>query len=137
MPGCVVLVGRRDEILFHRAYGAKSVLPDRVAMSPDTVFDLASLTKAVATTSSLMVLVERGKVDLDATAAKYVPELKKLPPFTVRQLLLHTSGLPAATPMSDFTPDRTHVVQRIAEIKFKRVPGEQFVYSDVGFVVLE
>lgn len=137
MPGCVVLVGRRDEILFHRAYGAKAVLPERVAMSTDTVFDLASLTKAVATTSSMMVLVDRGKIDLDATAAKYVPELKRLPPFTVRQLLLHTSGLPAATPMSDWSLDRAHVVRRISEISLKRQPGEQFVYSDVGFVVLE
>lgn len=137
MPGCVVLVGRRDEILLHRAYGAKAVRPDRLAMATDTVFDLASLTKAVATTSSLMVLVDRGKVDLDAPAAKYVPELKRLPAFTVRQLLLHTSGLPAATPMGDWTTDRAHVVKRISELTLERQPGEQFVYSDVGFVVLE
>lgn len=137
MPGCVVIVGRHDEILLRRAYGAMSVLPERVAMQPDTVFDLASLTKPLATAASIMVLVDRGKVDLDAQAAKYVPELAPLPRFTVRQLLLHTSGLPAATPMSDWSSDRAHVVRRIAAGKLRAKPGERFIYSDVGYVVLQ
>ncbi len=137
MPGCVVVVGRHDEVLFRRAYGAQAVQPERIAMQLDTVFDLASLTKAVATSTSVAVLVDRGKIDLDAPAAKYVPELKKLPAFTVRQLLLHTSGLPAATPMSDWTTDRAFVIRRIGELTLKAQPGERFLYSDVGFVVLE
>lgn len=137
MPGCVVVVGRRDEVLFRRAYGAAALQPERIAMQPETLFDLASLTKAVATSTSIAVLVDRGKVDLDAPAAKYVPELKKLPTFTVRQLLLHTSGLPAATPMTDWTTDRAFVVRRIGELTLKSRPGERFLYSDVGFVVLE
>ncbi len=137
MPGCVVVVGRRDEVLFRRAYGALSVQPERIAMQVDTVFDLASLTKAVATSTSVAVLVDRGKIELDAPAAKYVPELKKLPAFTVRQLLLHTSGLPAATPMSDWTSDRAFVIGRIGALTLKAQPGERFLYSDVGYVVLE
>ena len=137
MPGCVVVVGRHDEIVLERAYGLKSVVPDRRLMTVDTVFDLASLTKPVATASSLMVLVDQGKVDLDARASLYVPELARLPPFTVRQLLLHTSGLPAGTPMSQWSTDRAAVIAHIANLNLKSSPGEKFTYSDVGYVVVQ
>lgn len=137
MPGCVVSVGRHDEVLFTHAYGSRSLVPARTPMTSDTVFDLASLTKAVATASSMMVLVDRGLVDLDARASAYVPELSRLPPFTVRQLMLHTSGLPAITPMADYSPDRADVMRRIGNLTFKHSPGEQFNYSDVGYVVLQ
>ena len=136
MPGCVLVVGRHDEILFARAYGSKSLVPDRTPMTLDTVFDLASLTKPIATATALMVLVERGKIDLGARAASYVPELARLPPFTVEHLLLHTSGLPAGLPVPDFA-DRPRLFQRIGDLRVKTRPGEKYVYTDVGFVVLE
>ena len=137
LPGCVVVVGRRDDILFERAYGWRALLPERTPMTTETVFDLASLTKPIATATSIMILVDRGKVDLDARASTYVPELAKLPPFTVRQLLLHTSGLPSGTPLTDWSPDRAEVLRRIAALTPKGLPGEKFLYSDVGFVVLQ
>jgi uncharacterized protein YbbC (DUF1343 family) len=138
MPGCVVVVGSHDEILLRKAYGSRSILPERTPMTLDTVFDLASLTKPLATSTSVMLLVERGKVDLDAPASKYVPELAKLAPFTVRQLLVHTSGLPPVTAVSDYaTTDRAALMTRIGELHPKHQPGEAFVYSDVGFMVLE
>ncbi|MBX3234440.1 MAG: DUF1343 domain-containing protein [Labilithrix sp.] len=137
LPGCVVAVGRHDGILFTRAYGSRSLLPEKTVMTADTVFDLASLTKPVATTSSLMVLVDRGQVDLDARASTYVPELARLPPFTVRQLLVHTSGLPAITPLADWSPDRSDLMRRIGALTLKNAPGTTFTYSDVGFVVLQ
>jgi len=137
MPGCVVVVGRHDDILFERAYGWRSLLPARAAMTKETVFDIASLTKPIATATAVMILVDRGTVDLDARASKYVPELAKLPPFTVRQLLLHTSGLPSGTPLSEWTPDRAEVLRRIAASTLRAAPGERFIYSDVGFVVLQ
>lgn len=137
MPGCVVVVGRRDAVLFQKAYGSKAILPERRPMTVDTVFDLASLTKPIATATSIHLLAERGLVDLDARASKYVPELAKLPPFTVRQLLVHTSGLPAATSTTDFSTDRADVVRRIAALTLKAQPGERFNYSDIGFIVLE
>ena len=144
MPGCVVVVGRHDEVLLRKAYGSRALLPDRVPMTLDTVFDLASLTKPLATSTSIMILVERGKVDLRAPASRYVPELAKLPPFTIEQLLTHTSGLPAATPISDYasaTPtDHSAVMRVLGESlagRLKAAPGERFLYSDVGFVVLE
>ncbi|MDB4934409.1 MAG: hypothetical protein JWP87_1381 [Labilithrix sp.] len=144
MPGCVLVVGRHDEVLFEKAYGSRAILPERVPMTLDTVFDLASLTKPLATSTSVMILVERGKVDLKAPASRYVPELATLPPFTVEQLLMHTSGLPAATPISDYVSvdatDHSGVMKKIGEGlvgKLKTQPGEHFLYSDVGFVVLE
>lgn len=137
MPGCVVAVGRHDGVLFERAYGHRSLLPERMPMTPGTVFDLASLTKPIATATSVMILVERGKIDLDERASFYVPEVASLPPFTVRQLLLHTSGLPAGTPVSDWSTDRAEVLRRIAALRVKSRPGERFNYSDVGFVVLQ
>ena len=138
MPGCVLVVGRRDEILLRKAYGSRSLVPERAPMTPDTVFDLASITKAVATSTSVMILAERGLIDVDAPATKYVPELAKLPPFTVRQLLVHTSGLPADTAIADYaTADRAAIVRRIGDLHLRNKPGEAFVYSDVGFIVLE
>ncbi len=141
LPGCVLLVGRHDEVLVRRAYGSRAVLPAPAPMTVDTVFDLASLTKPLATATSVMILVERGKIALEAPAAKYLPELARLPAFTVEQLLLHTSGLPAATPISDYAlPDRAAIMRRLGqslEGKLKTAPGERFVYTDVGFVILE
>jgi len=134
MPGCVVVVGRSDGVVFEKAWGARAVLPERVPMTTDTVFDIASLTKVVATTTSLMRLVDRGLVDLDAPASRYVPELAAHA-FTVRQLLLHTSGLPPVTAMSDYGLGRVELMRRVGALKPKP-PGEQFVYSDVGFIVL-
>ena len=141
LPGCVVEIGHHDEVLLRRAYGSRSILPAVTPMTVDTVFDLASLTKPLATGTSIMLLVERGAVDLKAPASKYVPELAKLGPLTVEQLLLHTSGLPADTAVSDYAlGDRRAVMKRLATIlegKLKTEPGEKFLYSDVGFIVLE
>jgi uncharacterized protein YbbC (DUF1343 family) len=136
LPGCVVAVGRRDEVLFERAYGSRSLLPERTPMTTDTVFDLASLTKPIATATSIMILAARKRVDLGAPAARYVPELRRLPPFTVEQLLLHTSGLPSETPVLDYS-DRPSLFRKIGQLPLKGRPGERFLYSDVGFVVLE
>ncbi len=136
LPGCVVVVGRRDRILFRRAYGSRSVEPTRTTMTEDTLFDLASLTKPIATATSIMILVERGKISLDAPASKYLPELASLPPFTVRQLLLHESGLVADTPKEDYAGDREAALRKIAAHKLAANPGEKFIYSDAGFIVL-
>ena len=136
MPGCAMIVGRHDEILLRRAWGSRSILPEKTPMTIDTVFDLASLTKAVATGASIMKLVDRKVIDLDAPASRYVPELAPLAPFTVRQLLLHESGLPAVTQQSDYGPDSAADMRGIAKRTLKTAPGERFLYSDTGYVVL-
>ena len=139
IPGCVVAIGRHDGILFEQAYGARSLLPERTPMERSTVFDLASLTKPIATATSILILVERGKVSLDAPAALYVPEFGRYGKggITLRHLLTHTSGLPAETLLSSFEHGRGAAMRNVYDILPKSRPGEKFIYSDVGFLVLE
>ena len=139
LPGCVVAIGRHDGVVLRRAYGDRAVEPERVPMTLDTVFDLASLTKPIATATSVMVLVDRGQVALDDPASRYVPELA-VPgkqSITLRHLLTHTSGLVADTPISDYEHERDEVIRRIAASKLRAAPGQQFIYSDAGFLLLE
>ena len=139
IPGCVVAVGRHDGLLFERAYGFRSLVPEQTPMDVATVFDLASLTKSIATATSIVLLAERGLVLLDAPAATYVPEFGRLGKRTVtlRQLLTHTAGLPVETSLSSFEHGRTRAMQTIDDLLLKSPPGEKFSYSDVGFLVLE
>src|SRR5947207_4905858 len=76
LPGAVVLVARHGRIAWRKAYGSRAVEPQREAMSVDTIFDLASLTKIVATATSIMILVEQGKVRLTDAAIEFIPEIK-------------------------------------------------------------
>ena len=139
LPGAVVLVGHRDAIAFEKAYGNRSVEPETEAMTPETVFDLASLTKVVATAPSVMLLVQKGRLKLDDPVSKYLPAFgqsgkKKV---TLRQLLIHYSGLPA-----DLRQTRRrritskNALSRIYQTRLVAPPGQRFIYSDLGFVVL-
>jgi uncharacterized protein YbbC (DUF1343 family)/CubicO group peptidase (beta-lactamase class C family) len=139
LPGCVVTIGRRDRILFRKVYGLREVEPERVAMTEDTVFDLASLTKPVATATSIMILADRHKLDLDDPAAKYVPEFGKhnKAGITIRHLLTHVSGLPAETTLNDYGYGRAEAIKRISALEPRAAPGVKFIYSDIGFIILE
>jgi uncharacterized protein YbbC (DUF1343 family) len=139
VPGAVVVIGRHDRILFRRAYGFREVQPDRVATTVDTVFDLASLTKPIATATSVMVLVQGGAVGLDDRLIQYVPECNKEDKraITLRHLLLHVSGLPADTPKDDFAHGRSEAMRRICNVPLRAAPGAASIYSDLGFLLLE
>jgi uncharacterized protein YbbC (DUF1343 family) len=139
LPGCVVVVGRKNGIVYQKAFGSRALLPEKEPMTEDTLFDLASLTKPVATATALMVLVDQGKVDLDERASRYVPEFgaRGKDAITVRQLLTHSSGLPAEISVDDCEHGRAEAIRRIAALPLKAAPGAKFVYSDVGFLVLE
>jgi uncharacterized protein YbbC (DUF1343 family) len=139
VPGAVVLIGRHDRILFRRAYGFREVEPDRVPTTLDTVFDLASLTKPIATATSIMVLVERGVVGLDDPLVQYVPECdgEGKRAITLRHLLLHVSGLPADAPEEDFEHGRNEAIRRICNVSLRAAPGATLIYSDLGFLLLE
>ena len=139
LPGGVVVIGRHDRVLFRRAYGFRELLPERVAMTLDTVFDLASLTKPIATATSIMVLFERGAIGLDDLLVKYVPECDKegKRAITLRQLLLHVSGLPSDIAKDDFAHGRTEAIRHICETPLRGVPGATSIYSDLGFILLE
>src|SRR5881394_3702733 len=94
LPGAVVLVARHGRIVWRKAYGARAVEPQREAMTTNTIFDLASLTKVVATTSSIMILIEQGKVRLNDPVVQFIPEMKGegRDAITIEQLLTHVSG---------------------------------------------
>ncbi len=137
-PGAVVLVVRHDAIAFRRAYGARSLQPTRTPMTADTVFDLASLTKPLATATAVMVLLEQGKLRLSDRVAKHLPEFGRRgkETITVEQLLLHTSGLIADNALADYREGRAAAFKKIDDLRLVSEPGTRFVYSDVGYAVL-
>lgn len=137
-PGAVVLVVHQDRVVFRKAYGRRAVRPDAEAMTADTVFDLASLTKPIATGTSVMRLIEAGRLRLDDPVAKHWPAFgaNGKPDVTIAHLLLHTSGLTADNALADYLDGREKAMERIAALKLEAPPGTRFRYSDVGFIVL-
>lgn len=138
MPGCVVLVGHEAGIVFLKAYGERQVEPTPEPMTTDTVFDLASLTKPIATATSMMLLVERGKVTLGAPVAEYLPDFGQngKEGITIEHLLTHQSGLIPDNPLADYEQGNEEAWRRIWALEPQSKPGEQFIYSDVNFLVL-
>ncbi len=138
IPGAVVLVGRSGKIAHVSARGLRSLSPDREAMTRDTIFDLASLTKPIATATAVMMLVERGKLRLDDTIAKLLPEFAGggKGAITVEQLLRHRSGLIADNPLSDYSDGPEESWKHLAALKVIGKPDAKFLYSDVNYIVL-
>ncbi len=138
MAGCVVLVGRKVGIVCEKAYGYRSIEPEKEVMTIDTVFDMASLTKPVATAMSIMLLVERGKLKLDDQVTKYIPEFAKhgKEDITVEQLLVHSSGLIPDNPLADYEKGWASAATKINDLKLLSMPGKAFKYSDVNFILL-
>ena len=138
MPGCVVMVGHQGKIVFHKAYGNKQVQPETIAMTTDTVFDMASITKPIATATSVMKLVELGKIDVDQAVAHYIPEFAAngKDEITVRQLLIHQGGLLPDNALSDYNDGVAKAFERIYALGTRVEPGTTFMYTDVGFIVL-
>ena len=137
-PGAVLLVGRGEEIVYFKAYGNRAVEPQIEPMTTDTVFDLASMTKPIATATSVMILAERGKLDLHAPVARYIPEFTQngKDAVTVEQLLLHRGGLIADNPLKDYENGPDEALRKIWALKPKHPPGTKFEYTDVGPIVL-
>lgn len=138
MPGAVVLVGRRSGIVYRKAFGHRQIKPHEVEMTTDTVFDLASLTKPVATATSIMVLVQQGRIQVDHPVSKYLPEFgcEGKESITIHQLLTHTGGLIADNSLNDYAGTPEESIAKICRLKPVATPGSQFIYSDVGFIVL-
>jgi uncharacterized protein YbbC (DUF1343 family) len=131
-PGAVVLVQRDGHTVFHRAYGHRSVKPVRAVMSEDTVFDLASLTKPVATATAIMILADRGKLDLADPVSKHLPGCALSSP--IASLLTHRSGLAAANHLKDYRGGRAAAVTAICALEPTGVGKER--YSDLGYILL-
>jgi len=138
MPGCVVIVGRRGKVVFFKAYGDRQVEPKRVAMTTDTVFDMASLTKPVATATSVMILLQEGKLRLQDRVAEHVPEFGNhgKEEITVFELLTHQGGLIPDNSLADYADGPEKAWERIFALSLHEPPGSKFTYTDVGYLML-
>ncbi len=138
MPGAVVLIGYRGQVVYRKAFGQRQIEPTPEPMTLDTVFDLASLTKPIATAASIMQLVEAGQISLDDPVAKHLPAFAShgKETITVRHLLTHQGGLIADNSMKDFADGRVKSIENLLNLAPLAAPGERFIYSDVGFMVL-
>lgn len=138
LPGAVVLVGRKGHIVWQKPYGSRAIEPTQEAMTADTIFDLASLTKVVATATSIMILVERGKVRLRDPVSVYIPELKGdgRDAITIEQLLIHRSGYAPDFDLRERWNGYDEAIKRLIKEPLRNSPGTRFVYSDIGYIAL-
>ena len=144
-PGGVLAVGLHDQLALH-PFGHFSRNPKSPSVTGDTIYDVASLTKPIVTTTAIMRLVERGELSLDAPVVRFLPEWAKAAPsdpgpswrarVTVRMLLLHDSGLPAHRDFFAQAKGRDAVLARVMAEPLVREPGTQIEYSDIGFILL-
>jgi CubicO group peptidase (beta-lactamase class C family) len=139
-PGAVVVIGRRDSVLYARGYGHYTWSPASPVPDPDsTMWDIASITKVVATTSAAMRLVDRGKLDLDAPVRRYLPRFSGGPKnrVTVRMLLDHTSGLRSYVPFyAKARRSRARVIDLLYAEPLVRAPGDSAEYSDLNALLM-
>src|SRR5688500_3029823 len=138
LPGAVVLVGSGDRVHYQKAIGDRALTPAVEPMTLDTVFDLASLTKVVATTTSVMMLVEEGKVRLTDRVSTYFPGFDRYGKgeITIRHLLTHVSGLRPDVDLGDPWRGYETAIELAIEEVPTSAPGERFVYSDINFFLL-
>lgn len=138
-PSAVYLVAQAGDVVFADALGHSVVEPYRIASSQQTLYDLASLTKPLITGLLCSRWIELGELTLDSSVSHYLPEFERTDKqmITVRELLTHTSGLPAWRPLyllAENEPERALGV--IANLKLEYKPGTKVVYSDLGFIAL-
>lgn len=137
-PGAVLLVGQGEQVVDRKAYGNRSLQPQVVPETADTIFDMASLTKAVATAPSIMILADRGKLDIHDPVAKYLPEFGQngKQDITIEDLLLHRGGLTPDNDIADYDQGPEQAWKNIFAMSPRWPPRTRFAYSDVGYIVL-
>ncbi|PYT01059.1 MAG: hypothetical protein DMF63_05190 [Acidobacteria bacterium] len=138
LPGAVIIVGHKGKIVYRKAFGNRSLVPTVEKMTIDTIFDVASLTKPIATATSIMILVEQGKLRLNDTIGKYIPDIddEQAKRVTIQQLLTHTSGYAPDFDLKEKWTGREGMLAALKKEKLRTPPGTKFVYSDIGFIVL-
>ena len=136
LPGAVILVSHKGKVILKEAVGFRSVYPEKEPMKLDTVFDLASLTKVVATLPAVLKLKDSGAIQLRDSVQKFIPHFANHS-VTIQHLLTHTSGLPTSIKYykTNFTFDE--IIHYIGTAKMDAPAGTQVVYSDTGFIVLK
>jgi uncharacterized protein YbbC (DUF1343 family)/CubicO group peptidase (beta-lactamase class C family) len=138
IPGAVLIVGHDGQVVYRKAYGSRAIEPRRETMTLDTIFDCASLTKVLATTTAIMQLWEQGKFRMNDPVAKYLPEFGQngKQEITIRQLLVHYSGLPEDLELGKKWEGKDTAYRMAFEAMPERAAGSTFVYSDINFEVL-
>jgi len=138
LPGAVVLVLHQDKVVYRKAIGQRRQRPEPTLMEEDSVFDLASLTKPIATALAIMLLVEDGKLKVDDPIAKHLPAFarKETEDITIAQLLTHTGGFIADNALKDYLAGKDKAWQNLFALNPIASPGSKFTYSDVGFILL-
>lgn len=134
-PGAVACVGRLDRVLFRGACGLRQRVPDALPAQPDTLYDLASLTKVVATTTAVLLLRDDGALDLDQPVAEILP-VPAFRHFTIRHCLTHTAGLDPGISYFREVSSVNEVLQRVSREYAPTAPGIRRTYSDLGFMIL-
>ncbi|MFY7967469.1 MAG: serine hydrolase domain-containing protein, partial [Pirellulaceae bacterium] len=138
MPGCILCVGDSSQLLLLKAYGNRQTQPDIQPMTVDTVFDMASITKPVATGMAIMQLIDRGKLRLGDRVVDFFPDYgdEGKDSITVRDLLIHQSGLIPDNALADYQQGPEEAWKKICQLKLVAPVGKEFKYSDVNFIVL-
>ena len=138
LPGAVVIVGHDGKVVYREAFGMRSLKPTEERMTADTIFDMASLTKCLATATAVMQLYQEGKIGLNDPVAKYLPDFAAngKQDITIRQLLTHYSGLPPDLDLLESWQGKEEGYRRAFAMAPMHPAGERFVYSDINFIVL-
>ena len=136
-PGAVFRMERNGTV-YQKSYGDRMIVPKRELMTEDTIFDAASLTKVIATTSAVMKLVESGKLDVEAPLSRYLPEFTGAgkEAITIRQLLTHSSGLRAGLPPDGDWQGKEAAFRLACAEPLPAPPGKSYRYSDINFILL-
>jgi uncharacterized protein YbbC (DUF1343 family)/CubicO group peptidase (beta-lactamase class C family) len=138
IPGGVVLIGHNGSVVYRKAFGWRSLEPARERMTNNTIFDLASLTKCIATTTAMMQLIEDGRVRLNDPVSKYLKEFAQngKQDITIRELMTHFSGLPPDLDLKQPWEGRATAFRMAMEVRPEYPPGSRFVYSDINYETL-
>jgi CubicO group peptidase (beta-lactamase class C family) len=138
IPGAVLLVGQKGRVIYRKAYGHRALVPALEPMTVDTIFDIASLTKCVATSTSIMRMLELGQLRLNDPVGKFIPEFgtNGKEEITIRELLTHYSGLRPDLDLKQPWSGRDTAFKMITAEKPIVTPGTQFLYSDINFEIL-
>ena len=138
-PGAVLLIGNRGKTLFHEAWGWAQLYPEKLPMTRDTVFDVASLTKLTGTWPGIMLLLQEGRMSLDGTIPEMLHHQKMHPALekvTIRHLLTHTAGLIPCHQPEHFGPTRKERIDGLFLLPPEKPLGGQVLYSDLSFIFL-
>nr|WP_261375549.1 serine hydrolase domain-containing protein [Gluconacetobacter diazotrophicus] len=138
IPGAVVVIAHGGAIVHHQAYGRRALLPTAEPLDEGTLYDMASLTKPVATTVAAMQFFEAGAFRLDDPVCRYLPDFARngKADITIRHLLTHYSGLPPDLDLSTSWTGKDEAVRRVMDTRPDHPAGERFVYSDINFITV-